>query len=108
MGAAAAERERRAYDAVILKVLGATRKRLLLAHLLEQGLLTLVSAVIAAVLGSMAAYLVIVEVLRSEFVFLPGPLAFTLLVAGFFTLVFGFAATYRVLGRRPAAMLRNQ
>ncbi len=107
IGAVGADQQRRSYDSVVLKVLGATRGHLLAAHLLEQGLLTLISAVIAAALGTFAAYLVLVKVLHSSFVFLPLPLLTTLLVTGGLTLVFGFAATFRSLGKRPARFLRN-
>src|SRR5204863_528247 len=55
-GAIIAGHHRRVYDAVLLKVLGATRRRLALGFALEYGLLGLISAGLAAVLGSLAAY----------------------------------------------------
>src|SRR3546814_8776333 len=50
-GAVAAGHHRRVYDAVVLKVLGATRRTVAQAFLLEYGLLGLVTAAIAAVVG---------------------------------------------------------
>lgn len=108
IGAVAADQERRTYDAVVMKVLGATRARLLTAYFLEHGLLALISAAIAAGLGTLAAWLVLTQVMRSEFTFLPLPLFATLVIAGSLALLLGFAATFRSLGRRPAALLRNQ
>jgi putative ABC transport system permease protein len=107
IGAVAADQDRRTYDAVVLKVLGATRRRLLLSYFLEHGLIALVGAAIAGILGAGAAYLVMTQVMRSEFVLLAGPLLTTLGVSGALALVFGVATTFRALGRRPAALLRN-
>ena len=47
-GAAAAGHRQRIYDAVVLKVLGATRRRVLQAYAIEYGLLGVATAVIAA------------------------------------------------------------
>src|SRR3546814_8856065 len=55
-GAIAAGHRRRIYEAVVLKVLGATRRDVLAAFLLEYGLLGLVTATIAAVVGSVTAW----------------------------------------------------
>jgi putative ABC transport system permease protein len=107
IGAVAADQDRRTYDAVVLKVLGATRRRLLLSYFLEHGLIALVGAAIAGVLGAGAAYLVMTGVMRSDFTLLPGPLLATLGISGVLTLVLGVATTFRALGRRPAALLRN-
>jgi putative ABC transport system permease protein len=107
IGAVAADQDRRTYDAVVLKVLGATRRRLLLSYFLEHGLIALAGAAIAGVLGAIAASLVMTQVMHSEFVLLPGPLLATLGLTGLLALVLGVAATYRALGRRPAALLRN-
>jgi putative ABC transport system permease protein len=46
--------------------------------------------------------------MRSDWVFLPMPLAAILGLAVVLTLVFGFAGTWRALGARPAAYLRNE
>ena len=53
-GALGTEQRRRIRDGVVLKVLGATRGRILAAHVLEYGLLGLITAVIAAAIGSLA------------------------------------------------------
>jgi putative ABC transport system permease protein len=107
-GAVAAGHRRRVYDAVVLKVLGATRGALALAFLIEHGLVGLFTALVAAGLGTLAAYALVTGPLKSEWVFLPAPL---LVIAGgavLLTLALGFAGTWRALGAKPAAYLRNE
>jgi len=107
-GALAAGQRRRIYDAVVLKVLGATRGRIAGAFLLEYGLLGLITAAIASGIGTLAAYLVLTGVMRSEFVFLPWAVISTALLATCITLGLGFLGTYRALGHKAAPLLRNE
>jgi len=107
-GAVAAGHARRVRDAVILKVLGATRGRIVKTYLLEYGLLGLSTAVIASVVGSIAAAAVVIEVMQGDFVLPPDVLAVTALLAMGITISFGFVGTWRALGQRPAPMLRNE
>ena len=106
-GALAASRRRRLYEAVVLKVLGATRGDLVRAFLLEYGLLGLLAAAVASLLGTLAAYLVLTQVMRTEWVFLPGAVALSAGVALALTLVLGYVGTWRALGASPATYLRN-
>src|SRR3546814_21156544 len=62
IGAIAASRQARSYDSVILKTLGASRLQVLGAQVLEYGLLALVLALVSLVLGTAAAWYVIVQV----------------------------------------------
>ncbi len=107
-GAIAAGHHRRVYDAVVLKVLGATRRDVSRAFLLEYGLLGLVTAAIAGLVGSLAAYLVLTEVMHMGFTFLPGAVVWTALIATAITLLFGFAGTWRALSQKAAPLLRNE
>jgi putative ABC transport system permease protein len=107
-GALAAGHRRRVYDAVVLKVLGATRGTVAGAFLIEHGLLGLVSALAAGVLGTLAAYLLVVRVMGLDWVFLPAPLAATLILATAITLALGFVGTWRALGAAAALTLRNE
>jgi putative ABC transport system permease protein len=107
-GAVAAGHHRRVYDAVVLKVLGATRRSVAQTFLLEYGLLGLVTAAIAAAVGTLAAFLVLTEVMRADFVFLPGAVLTTALLATAITVGFGFAGTWRALGQKAAPLLRNE
>jgi len=107
-GAVAAGHRRRVYDAVVLKVLGATRGALAAAFLIEHGLVGLLTALVAAGLGTLAAYALVTGPLKSEWVFLPGPVLVITGTAVLLTLLLGFGGTWRALGAKPAAYLRNE
>jgi putative ABC transport system permease protein len=107
-GAVAAGHHRRVYEAVVLKVLGATRRDVTRAYLIEYGLLGLATAAIAAVLGTIAAYLVLTRVMHQEWTFLPLAVASTALLAALLTLAAGYAGTWRALAAKAAPFLRNE
>ncbi|SDG10288.1 putative ABC transport system permease protein [Limimonas halophila] len=107
-GAVAAGHRRRIYDAVVLKVLGATRRNVTVAFLLEYGLLGLVTAAIASVIGSVAAWVVMTRVMDGDFVMMPGVVAATAVAATAVTLVVGYAGTDRALRQKAAPLLRNE
>lgn len=107
-GAIAAGHRRRVYDAVVLKVLGATRPMVARTFLLEYGLLGLLTAAVAAAVGSLAAYLILSTVMNMPFVFLPASVAGTAAAALGATLALGLAGTWRALGQRAAPLLRNE
>lgn len=107
-GAVAADYRRRVYDAVVLKVLGATRRTIAAAFLLEYGLMGLVGAVVAAGLGTLIAWLVVTGPLRSDWTFAPWPLVSVLAAAVALTMALGFAGTWRVLGAPAAGELRHE
>lgn len=107
-GAIAAGHRRRVYDAVVLKVLGATRWRVLRAFLLEYGLLGLVTAAIAAILGAIVAWTVLTQAMRSPWTFLPGTAIGTALLCLAVMLLFGFVGTWQAMRQKPAALLRNE
>jgi putative ABC transport system permease protein len=107
LGAIAAARASRTYDNVILRVLGASRKQLLLLQLAEYGLLSLVLAGVALALGSGLAWVVIVELF--EFDWLPDwRTVFAVLGAGLaLVLTFALAASLPLLKAKPAQALRE-
>ena len=107
-GAIAAGHARRVRDSVILKVLGATRARIIRTYLLEYGLLGLATALIAAGVGSIAAWLVVTHVMRGDFVMAGGVVTSTTVLATAIMLVFGFVGTWHALSQRPGPMLRNE
>jgi putative ABC transport system permease protein len=107
-GAIAAGHRRRIYDSVVLKVLGATKRDVTGAFLLEYGLLGLVTAAIAAVIGTAAAWVVMTEVMQGAFAVLPMAIAGTAVAATAVTLAFGFAGTWRALQQKAAPLLRNE
>lgn len=107
-GAVAAGHHRRVYDAVVLKVLGATRGAIAQAFLIEHSLLGALSAIVAGVLGTVAAYFLVTRMMKIDWEFLPAPLLWTVALATLLTLTLGFAGTWRALGAKPAPYLRNE
>ncbi|MEJ2121334.1 MAG: FtsX-like permease family protein [Alphaproteobacteria bacterium] len=106
-GAVAAGHRRRVYDSVVLKVLGARRRDMLRAYLMEFGLLGLATVGIAAILGTGAAWAVITQIMRAQWTFLPAPVLVTVAAATVATMIFGYVGVWRALGRKPAEFLRN-
>ena len=107
-GAIAAGHRRRVYDAVVLKVLGATRGAILQSFAIEYGLLGLLAGIVAGGLGTIAAYLLVRHLMDANWVFLPGPVLSTTVLAIVLTLTLGFAGTWRALGVKAAPFLRNE
>jgi putative ABC transport system permease protein len=107
-GAVAAGQRRRIREAVILKTLGATRGQIRAAWLVEFGVLGLVAGLLAAAVGTAASWGVVTFLMRSEWAFLPGTLAATVLGCIFLMLMVGFAGTEAALRARAAPLLRNE
>ncbi len=105
-GAFAAGHRKRVYDAVVLKVLGATRKDIFATFLLEYALLGLVTSVIAAATGWFAAYMVITQILEAKWISLPYTVLATIVVSVLVTLLFGLLGSWRALGEKVAPSLR--
>jgi putative ABC transport system permease protein len=106
-GALAAGHRQRRQDAVILKALGATRRRLLSAFALEYGLLGLATAFFAVFAGAISAWYVVTRVMELAFSFQPVVALVALLLALAVTLGIGLAGTWRILSVKPAGLLKN-
>ena len=106
-GAISAARERRQYDTVILRVLGASRRQLLTLLLAEYGLLCALLAAVALGLGTLTGWLVITRLF--EFEWLPDwPRVLGVLAAGVaLVLVLALAGSLSLLRTRPAQALRE-
>ncbi|RKK01904.1 FtsX-like permease family protein [Pseudoroseomonas wenyumeiae] len=107
-GAMAAGQRRRVRDAVVLKVIGATRAQVRRAWMVEFGLLGFTAGVLAAAIGTAASWGVARYVMKTDWVFLPVTLAVTVLGCTLLTLVLGYAGTALALRARPAPLLRNE
>ncbi|NQV20516.1 MAG: FtsX-like permease family protein [Rhodospirillales bacterium] len=105
-GAVAAGHRGRVYDAVVIKVLGATRRSVLAVFLIEYMILGTVTAAIAGLAGTTAAYLIVTRMMDATWTFLPGTLFGTLAAGVGVTIFLGLTGTWRVLGARPAGVLR--
>ncbi|MFT3673982.1 ABC transporter permease [Aestuariivirga sp.] len=107
-GALAASLAARSYEAVVLKTYGATRRQLLLAFMLEYGLLGLVAALFGMIVGSLGAWYLSSFILELGFAF-SWPIAVaTALLAMVLTVGAGLAVTARALSVKPSAHLRNE
>lgn len=106
LGAIAAARAARTYDTVILRVLGASRGQLLALQFAEFGLLALLLAGVALLLGTGLGWLVIVQLF--EFDWLPNWTQILGVLGAGLALVLGFAlaASLPLLRARPASALR--
>ncbi|MBP5857958.1 ABC transporter permease [Marivibrio halodurans] len=107
-GALAAGHERRIYDSVVLKVLGATRRDVIAAFSMEYGLMGLITALIAGTVGAGAAYVVVSRIMGAEWIFVPEALGATVLLAVAVTIGCGLIGTWIALGRKAAPLLRNE
>ncbi|WP_342151669.1 ABC transporter permease [Methylorubrum sp. SB2] len=106
-GALAAGHRARLYDAVVLKVLGATRKRLLLAYILEYGALGAATAAFGIVAGTLAGWGIVARVMRLDFRPDPAGALMVAAIAVAFAVIVGLAGTWRILGQKPAPYLRQ-
>ncbi|MGB3503044.1 MAG: ABC transporter permease [Mesorhizobium sp.] len=106
-GALAAGNRARAHDAVVLKMLGATRKTLITAFSLEYMLIGLATAIFALLAGGVAAWFVVARIMNLPSVFLPEVAISTVAIALVLTVGIGLAGTWRVLGQKAAPVLRE-
>lgn len=107
-GALATAQRRRIYQSVILKTLGATRRQILVSHIAEYLALAVITALLAAVLGTIAAYIVTTRIMTLDFVFSPAAVINALAIAIGLVLTFGLAGTWRVLNAPTVPYLRSQ
>ena len=107
-GAVAAGQRRRIREAVILKTLGASRRQIRTAWLVEFGLLGGVAGLLAASVGSLASWAVVHFVMGADFIFLPGTLAAVMAGCIGLMLGFGYAGTEAALRAKVAPLLRNE
>ena len=106
-GAIAAGRRRRRRDAVVFKVLGATRVDLLRSYMLEFAMLGGVAALIGCLLGLAAGYVLLEEVMDIAWAAPLSTAAGVALAAVAVTALFGFVGVWRLLGRPAAPALRE-
>ncbi len=107
-GALATAQRRRIKQAVILKTLGATRRRILISHLLEYLILALLTSLIALLIGSLAAWITVSRVMDFSFSFSGQAAAEAMLLAIALVALFGGYGTWRVLKAPPVPYLRSE
>ncbi|WP_218191326.1 ABC transporter permease [Enhydrobacter aerosaccus] len=107
-GAMLATQRRRVHEAVVMKVLGATRLRIASIFAWEFAALGLSTAVAALGVGTAAAFCVVRYLMNLQWTFLPTVAVAVAVGAMLLTLAFGLAGTLAVLRQRPLALLRNE
>jgi putative ABC transport system permease protein len=107
-GAMLATQRRRVHEAVVMKVLGATRARIAGIFAWEFAFLGLATAVAALGVGTLGAWLVVNRLMGLDWTFLPAVAVGVALGAMALTLAFGLAGTLAALRQRPLALLRNE
>jgi putative ABC transport system permease protein len=105
-GALAANAQSRLMDAVRLKILGATRRRLIAASALEFAALGAATAGFGVGAGTLAAYVIVARVMQLDFGFAWGPTLLAALGGLALTVALGLVGVWRTLGRKPAEVLR--
>jgi putative ABC transport system permease protein len=106
MGAIAAARAARTYDTVMLRVLGASRRQILLMQLAEFGLLAALLGLVALGLGSLLAWVVITRVFSFDWLPDWGMVAGVLGAGVALVLAFALAGSLPLLRAKPARALR--
>ena len=106
VGALAASRRARTYDSVVLKMLGATRGRILAAQAAEFSALALVVSLVALALGSAAGWWVVVRIFELDWAPDWWTVAGTLALGASVTLALGLLGSLPALAARPARALR--
>jgi len=105
-GAMMVGRRQREADAVVMKVLGATRRDVIVAFVVEYGVLGLLAAIMGSGLGTAAAWAILTFVM--EIPFAPNLLTIAVVVLGavLATIVTGMVTTWSAMSVRPARQLR--
>jgi putative ABC transport system permease protein len=106
-GALASGQQARTHDAVVLKTLGATRRDIAATYAYEFGLIGLATSLFGLAAGAAAAFAVVENVMKFEFVLVLAPALGAAAAALGLTIVLGLASTWHILGRRPARYLRE-
>ena len=108
IGAAAAGEKARVYEASLLKVLGASRLRILASFALRSGLTGAAAGLVALIVGAVSGWAVMRFVMKAAYHFEPVS-AIAIVTGGVVaTLMAGLIFALRPLSLRPAQVLRAQ
>lgn len=107
IGAVAASARARRYDAIILKLLGGSRRQVLGAQALEYAMLATILVSVALAIGAGAGWYVVTHVFSIAWAPRWDTVAATLAIAVAITLGMGIAGSIPALRARPAAALRD-
>lgn len=107
-GAMVAGRRQREADAVVMKVLGATRRDIIFTYLIEYGLLGALAAIIAAGLSVFGAWAFVELVLELDYRVDPLVIIGVIVSTVALTIAVGVATTWSALSIKPSGFLREE
>lgn len=108
LGSAASNQHARAYEASILKTLGASRRQILISFAFRSGLLGACAGAVALIAGILGAWAIMNFVMDTDFNVI-WPIAFAIIIGGILTnLLAGLWFALRALNAKPARMLRSR
>jgi putative ABC transport system permease protein len=99
---------KRKFETVMMKVIGMTRRQIMAIYLKEFSVAALATAIIASVIGALAAYGVMQLMVFSYFVLMPDTIIMTLAASLAIATLLGFFATRATLKVKPLSLLRNE
>ncbi len=106
-GIVISENRRRAYEGVLLKTIGASRRYILAAFSLEYLIQGSVAALIAVILGSIASWSIVTALMGWEWSFIGSSALYTVIIGLVISSTLGITGIWRALQHRPLQYLRN-
>jgi putative ABC transport system permease protein len=106
--AIAGTRYRRVREVVVLKTLGATRRRIATIFSVEFAVLGLVAGLVGVVFANIVSRETLVHALKIDYHLHLGLSVFALLLTMLLTVGAGWAVSWRVLGQKPLEVLREE
>lgn len=100
-------RQRR-YETILMKVIGVTPKMIARATKIEFAILGLAAGTLALLIGSLGSYLVVVYIMKSDWVLSLNIALSTVSASLVITFIFSFWALSRILQAKPHQYLRNE
>ena len=107
IGAFSSQQQKRIHDATIYKVLGGTRKRILLTYVMEYSILGLLSAVVSIILASSVSWVIVSKIMKTDFSLSLTAIFFTTTISLVLTISLGLFRTWRSLGMKASSVLRS-
>lgn len=106
-GAIAAGRQRRIYEAIIFKVLGATRWTIIKSLIYEFCFLGFLTSFCSIVLGTLVGWTVVRYLMELNWQFSLNSILVSVIICLLITIIAGLAGTWSALGQKAAPQLRN-
>ena len=103
----ASTRFRRIREVVVLKTLGATRRRIAQVFSIEFAVLGLLAGIVGAVFADLLTKILLTR-MKVTFHWSPWPPVIAVVCTAFLAVVTGWAASWRILGQKPLEVLREE